>query len=270
MYSNLRFVISASLVGCAGLIAVLALLPATFEERLLASDEASAQPCKEQHWLQLDPNCLSRRGMPWVADAPAPNTTATATESVPEQAVTEQAVTEQAVTETQPSASAAERREIEATAPRQEAPVPPVVAEEPAGTTQRSDITAPQPSVPQQEASSPPVATEPPPPVTAERHVPKPHAEPSRHAAPAAPQLHEKRHVARPAVEPQTPAPAPKKTARENRGAKQTDEALNAVRRFQDNLRDIPVSSYAGDGTRRTIVIRPTSIQDVYYYSAPR
>ena len=265
MYSNLRFVISASLVGCAGLIAVLALLPATFEERLLASDEASAQPCKEQHWLQLDPNCLSRRGMPWVADAPAPNTTATATESVPEQAVTEQAVTE-----TQPSASAAERREIEATAPRQEAPVPPVVAEEPAGTTQRSDITAPQPSVPQQEASSPPVAAEPPPPVTAERHMPKPHAEPSRHAAPAAPQLHEKRHVARPAVEPQTPALAPKKTARENRGAKQTDEALNAVRRFQDNLRDIPVSSYAGDGTRRTIVIRPMSIQDVYYYSAPR
>ncbi len=149
-------------------------------------------------------------------------------------------------------------------------PAPPVVAEEPAGTTQRSDITAPQPAVPQQEVSSPPVATEPPPPVTAERHVPKPHAEPSRHAAPAAPQLHEKRHVARPAVEPQTPALAPKKTARENRGAKQTDEALNAVRRFQDNLRDIPVSSYAGDGTRRTIVIRPTSIQDVYYYSAPR
>jgi hypothetical protein len=42
LYSNLRFVISASLVGCAGLIAVLALLPATFEERLLASDEVSA------------------------------------------------------------------------------------------------------------------------------------------------------------------------------------------------------------------------------------
>ena len=100
--------------------------------------------------------------------------------------------------------------------------------------------------------------------------MPKQRAEPSRHAAPTAPQLREKKHVARPAVEPQTPAPAPKKTARENRGAKQTDEALNAVRRFQDNLRDIPVSSYAGDGTRRTIVIRPTSIQDVYYYSAPR
>src|SRR5262249_37390987 len=72
--------------------------------------------------------------------------------------------------------------------------------------------------------------------------------------------------VARPATEPQTPAPAPKKTAREDRGAKQADEALNAVRKFQDNLRDIPVSSYAGDGTRRTITIRPTSIQDVYLF----
>jgi hypothetical protein len=42
------------------------------------------------------------------------------------------------------------------------------------------------------------------------------------------------------------------------------------VRRFGDHLRDIPVSSYSADGTRRDIVIRPTSIQDVYYYSAPR
>jgi hypothetical protein len=257
LYSNLRFVISASLVGCAGLIAVLALLPATFEERLLASEEVSASPCKE-HWLQLDPNCLSRRGMPWVADAPAANSAPTAAESAPEQAVSE----------TQASAGAAQGRAIEATAPSQDAPVPPVVAEEPTRATQRSDITAPP--APQREASTPPVATEPPPPITAERHIPKQGSEPSRHAAPAAPQLQEKRHVARPAVEPQTPAPAPKKTAREDRGARQTDEALNAVRRFQDNLRDIPVSSYAGDGTRRTIVIRPTSIQDVYYYSAPR
>src|SRR5262249_8669405 len=150
------------------------------------------------------------------------------------------------------------------------APVPPVVAEEPAPTTQRSDITAPQPSVPQQEVSAPPVTTDPPPPVSAERHIPKAHTTPSRHAAPAAPQLHEKRRVAKPAAEPQTPVSAPKKTAREDRGAKQADEALNAVRKFQDNLRDIPVSSYAGDGTRRMIMIRPTSIQDVYYYSAPR
>jgi hypothetical protein len=263
LYSNLRFVISASLVGCAGLIAVLALLPATFEERLLASDEVSAQPalaCNQQNWWHFDRSCLSRRGMPWVADAPDANTVPSATESAPEQVASE----------TEFSDITVEGRAIGAVAPRQEAPVPPVVAEEPAPTTQRSDITAPQPSVPQQEVSAPPVTTDPPPPVSAERHIPKAHTTPSRHAAPAAPQLHEKRRVAKPAAEPQTPASAPKKTAREDRGAKQADEALNAVRKFQDNLRDIPVSSYAGDGTRRMIMIRPTSIQDVYYYSAPR
>jgi hypothetical protein len=91
---------------------------------------------------------------------------------------------------------------------------------------------------------------------------------PRRETPPAA----EGRRVPKPAAEAQPRAAAPKKPALEERAAKQrpTNEALNAVRRFQDDLRDIPVSSYAADGTRRTIVIRPTSIQDVYYYSAPR
>jgi hypothetical protein len=86
------------------------------------------------------------------------------------------------------------------------------------------------------------------------------------------PPVAEGRRAAKPAAEAQPRAAAPKKAAPEDRAAKQrpTNEALNAVRRFQDNLRDIPVSAYAADGTRRTIVIRPTSIQDVYYYSAPR
>jgi hypothetical protein len=42
------------------------------------------------------------------------------------------------------------------------------------------------------------------------------------------------------------------------------------VRKFDDKLRDVPVSAYAGDGSPRTIVIRPTSIQDYYYYSSRR
>jgi hypothetical protein len=273
LYSNLRFVISASLVGCAGLIAVLALLPATFEERLLASEEVSAQPCSEHTWWHFDRNCLSRRGMPWAAEPTG--TVPSAAESAPEQAVIE--------TQSSPSAAEGMANATEATAPPPDAAAPPVIAQEPAPAMQRSDVTAPQ-----KEASAPPVATEPPlasepPPVTAERHIPKQRTEHSRHAVPVAPQAHEKRRVATPAVEPQTraaaakkaaepqtPAAAPKKTVREDRGAKQADEALNAVRKFQDNLRDIPVSSYAGDGTRRTIMIRPTSIQDVYYYSAPR
>src|SRR5215472_1525118 len=91
---------------------------------------------------------------------------------------------------------------------------------------------------------------------------------PRRETPPAA----EGRRVPKPAAEAQPRAAAPKKSAPEDRAAKQrpTNEALNAVRRFQDDLRDIPVSAYTADGTRRTIVIRPTSIQDVYYYSAPR
>jgi hypothetical protein len=123
-----------------------------------------------------------------------------------------------------------------------------VTAKEPQVATQQSEV-------PQQETSAPPVAGEPR--VVKQRNV-------TRHAAPVATE----RRVAKPVVEPQPPAA--KKTTREARGAKPSNEALNAVRKFQDNLRDIPVSSYAADGTQRTIVIRPTSIQDVYYYSAPR
>jgi hypothetical protein len=51
---------------------------------------------------------------------------------------------------------------------------------------------------------------------------------------------------------------------------KRAKEARRAVRRFDDNLRDIPLSAYSGDGSRRTIVIHPTSIQDYYYYSTRR
>src|SRR5439155_10259586 len=141
-------------------------------------------------------------------------------------------------------------------AAQQETPAP--VAEEQHIEEQRREATAPP-----QEAS--------PPPVVVERHIPKQRREvaaPRRETPPAA----EGRRAAKPAAEAQPRAAAPKKPASEDRAAKQrpVTEALNAVRRFQDNLHDIPVSAYAADGTRRTIVIRPTSIQDVYYYSAPR
>jgi hypothetical protein len=78
-------------------------------------------------------------------------------------------------------------------------------------------------------------------------------------------------HVARPAIKAKPRLATLKKTARPDRVAKRSsNEALNSVRRFGDTLRDIPASAYAADGTRRTIVIRPTSTQDVYYYSVPR
>jgi hypothetical protein len=359
LYSNLRFVISASVVGCAGLIGVLALLPATLEDRLLASAELSApaaRPCKQQHWLNLDRNCLTRRGMPWVAARPASDAA-----QAPSSAETS---ANQALTET-PSSAAVEEEAAqpgEVTASRQETATAPI-AEEPGAATQTSEAVPPpqqEPTLPQQAAITPPqepvtpqqdiaapqqepvspkqqaaapqpeqiapqqqaVAPQPKPPAPQQQAVapqPEPPAPqqqasapaapeepqhttkrrsvtPVRHAVPAAPPIAEKRRAAKANVEPQPRTSAGKTAAREDRGAKPTNqavetqpsaaraktaargnrgakpanEALNAVRKFQDNLRDIPVSSYAADGTPRTIVIRPTSIQDVYYYSAPR
>ncbi len=373
MYSNLRFVISASVVGCAGLIGVLALLPATLEDRLLASAELSApaaRPCKPQNWLNLDRNCLTRRGMPWVAARPAPDTAQvpSPTETPADQALTETASSAAAAEAAAPPGEVTTSRQETATAPIAEEPgaatqtseaVPPpqqkptlpqqaaitppqepvspqqetaasqpdpvllkqqAAAPQPQQVTPQQQAAAPQPEqvapqqeaaaprpeqvapkqqaaapqpeqvAPQQEASAPAVPEEP-------QHTTKRRSvTPVRHVAPAAPPLAEKRRAAKAnvetqpratasktaaregrgakpaneAVETQPRAAGAKTAARENRGAKPANEALNAVRRFQDNLRDIPVSSYAADGTPRTIVIRPTSIQDIYYYSAPR
>jgi hypothetical protein len=59
---------------------------------------------------------------------------------------------------------------------------------------------------------------------------------------------------------------------READSERRRDEALSAVRRFgRNNTREIPVDAYAADAApRRIIVIRPTSIQDVYYYYGRR
>ena len=81
----------------------------------------------------------------------------------------------------------------------------------------------------------------------------------------------EDRHVAQSPAAAQPRAPLAKRVARGERTVKRpASEALNAVRKFDDALPEIPANSYAADGTPRRIVIRPTSIQDVYYYSAPR
>jgi len=282
LYSNLRFVASASLVALASVVGVLALYPDALEKLLVAGAEISDPPaaCQQQDWWQLDRSCLSRRGMPWVAASPESNAVAvpSATEGASEQPLTD---------DRSPAASAPAQmtQQNEATAPQQETPALPPVAEERQIPTQRSEVAAPPQETPappplaeeqhiaeqRKDAAAPQQETSPPPPVVGERHVPKQRREvmaPRRETPPAA----EGRRVPKPAAEAQPRAAAPKKPAPEDRAAKQrpTNEALNAVRRFQDDLRDIPVSAYAADGTRRTIVIRPTSIQDVYYYSAPR
>jgi hypothetical protein len=278
LYSNLRFVASASLVALASVVGVLALYPDALEELLVASAEISDSPatsCQQQDWLRVDRSCLSRRGMPWAAASPDSSAVAvpSAAESAPEQPLTEN----RSVT-----APVESSQQNEAMAPQEQAPAPPPVAER--IPTERSEVSAPQ-----QETPAPPVAEEQhigeqrsqataaqqetsPPPVVGERHIPKQRREVMAPRRETPPPVAEGRRAAKPAAEAQPRAAAPKKAAPEDRAAKQrpTNEALNAVRRFQDNLRDIPVSAYAADGTRRTIVIRPTSIQDVYYYSAPR
>lgn len=255
MYSNLRFVASASLVALASLVGVLALFPDALEELVVASAETSDSPataCK-QDWLRFDPSCLSRRGMPWVATSPESSSIAgpSAAEDVPAPPLTEN----------RPAATAPVEpvQQSEAAAPQRDTPAPAPVAEEQHIAEPQSQATAPQ-----QETSPPPA-------VVGERHIPKQRHQvmaPRREPPPVA----EGRRAAKPAAETQPRAAAAKKPASEARAAKQrpATEALNALRRFQDNLHDIPVSAYAADGTQRTIVIRPTSIQDVYYYSAPR
>ena len=75
--------------------------------------------------------------------------------------------------------------------------------------------------------------------------------------------------VERPSIRTKARAPAPKKTAHHRPGERRrTNEALNSVRRFGDRWYDVPVNAYAPDEARRPI--RPTSIQDIYYYSIPR
>ena len=90
-------------------------------------------------------------------------------------------------------------------------------------------------------------------------------------AAPAQRPVAREPRVTKPAAGGQTRLPASKTAARGERTAKRpANEALSTVRKFGEHLPEIPTDSYAADGSRRKIVIRPTSIQDVYYYSAPR
>src|SRR5206468_6534679 len=96
-------------------------------------------------------------------------------------------------------------------------------------------------------------------------------------AAPAPRSAPVEQRVAKTATETQASLPAPRKPIRSSRIAKRsTNDALNVVRRFGDSPREIPGNAYAGNGTRvggrpgLPLDIRPTSIQDVYYYSVAR
>jgi len=231
LYSNLRFVASASLVALASVVGVLALYPDALEELLVASAEISdpSAACQQQDWWQLDRSCLSRRGMPWVATSPESNAVAvpSAAEGTPEQPLTDN--------QSAASAPAQMMQQNEATAPQQETPALPPVAEERQIPTQRSEVAAPPQETPappplaeeqhigeqRREAAAPQQETSPSPPVVGERHIPKPRREvmaPRRETPPAV----EGRRVPKPAAEAQPRAAAPKKPAPEDRAAETT------------------------------------------------
>jgi hypothetical protein len=110
----------------------------------------------------------------------------------------------------------------------------------------------------QQFASAPPAIEE------APQAAPTAHpqAAPTAQALPIAPSVKPKPRAA-------------KKVARKEPSSereRERDEALRTVRRAgrNNNAREIPVDAYAAESTLRQIIIRPTSIQDVYYYYGRR
>jgi hypothetical protein len=279
LYSLLRFVTAASLIAFAGLIAVgvpALLLSADRQPVVARADipDPATTSCKRQDWLNFDPSCWSRRDlsghdMPWTPGRTAPNAKVEVASAADKTA-------EQPLTEIQHTAAVPQESVSQASVPQEVAQAsmpkasPPEVSVPQESVPQASlpqafapQASLPQTFVPQEPAPQKPAPQEP----VQQSNLTAPVQE-----APAVqPPATRQRHAAKPATEAPPRLPAPKKIARRDRTPKRsTNEALNAVRKFNDNLRDIPVSSYAADGTPRTIVIRPTSIQDVYYYSAPR
>jgi hypothetical protein len=279
--SYLRLATSASLIalgGIAGIGALSLLLPSDIEKQVVARSDAPEPPtpCAEQSWLRLDRNCLSRRDLPWMSGHGTPSTT-TFEPARPAATAPSATVAQSQGTPTTPV--------LQKAAPQNSAP-PDAAPSEPA---QQSNVSVPAtPAAAERRAAKPAEAQ------GSEQDTPTPTRWRSarRPAAKA-------RSVASAASDDEEREPTPKKTFRRDRVAKtptrmaakpsskvvaedESDDtpkrarkpsnrnALNAVRRFGDSLPDVPVDAYAGDGTRRKVIIRPTSIQDYYYYSVPR
>ena len=304
MYSHLRLIIAASLIAFGSVIAVgVPALFLTVDRPLVTRAEMSDPPadpaCRQRTWLNFDRSCLSRRDLPWVAGpgrlnagrlevqsdpaTPAVQESDGGTQhaaSLPPQEFLLQEPTRQEATRPEPTPP-----ELGAQEPARHEPVPQ------ASPTQASilhDDAAPKAALPQEappdnsasqlftpQELTPrelaPQETAPQQP-TAQRPVQHSNVAAPGRTAPAQRPVAREPRVTKPAAGALTRLPPSKTAARGERTAKRpASEALNTVRKFGENLPpEIPADSYAADGSRRKIVIRPTSIQDVYYYSAPR
>jgi hypothetical protein len=259
--SHQRLVTAATLIafGCVISVGALALFPTAAKQPPVANAAISnpgANPCKPQSWLLFDRSCLTRRDLPWIAESGTPHAAGDA-DNLAKQSLTEPGVapgpqdvrSEASVLAPRPSVPQASVRQEGM--PQAEVPQEAVLLVSVAGP-QESMLQASgsqelmlQQSLPQGNIAAPkPLVQRP---AAMERHAPKS------------------------TIEAEPRPLAQKKTARQQRTAKRsTNEDLNEGRKQGDKLHDIPVTSYTADGTQRTVVIRPTSIQDAYYYSAPR
>ena len=291
MYSHMRFITAASFVAFGGLIGVGVPVLLVSERPLVAKADISdspAAPCKQQAWLQFDRSCLSKRDLPWTAGRGVSSTSTAEIRAEPDPAPA------QPLTESRHAAAAlSEPVPPEAMSRTPMSPAPgswePVLRKStpPDFVLQGLAPQEPASQKPSQEPDARQTAT--PEPVTQEpaAQPPTPRRNRTVRAAPTPRSAAVEQRVAKsstdrssshkPATDTQTSLPAAKKPIRSGRIAKRsTNEALNIVRRFGDSPRDIPVSAYAGNGTRvggrpgLPLDIRPTSIQDVYYYSVPR
>jgi len=297
-------VIAASLIAFGSVIAVgVPALFLTVDRPLVTRAEMSDPPadpaCRQRTWLNFDRSCLSRRDLPWVAGpgrlnagrlevqsdpaTPAVQESEGGTQhaaSLPPQEFLLQEPTRQEATRPEPTPP-----ELGAQEPARHEPVPQ------ASPTQASilhDDAAPKAALPQEappdnsasqlftpQELTPrelaPQETAPQQP-TAQRPVQHSNVAAPGRTAPAQRPVAREPRVTKPAAGAQTRLPPSKTAARGERTAKRpASEALNTVRKFGENLPpEIPAEYYDADGSRREIVIRPTSIQDVYYYSAPR
>ena len=281
MNSYVRFASAAALIAFGGIIGAgaIALVPAAIERiPAIRAEGPPASACDPQTRLPWDRNCPAEAASPQQpAAGAAPREAANAAADVPPPARIVEVPPPARTVEAPPPARAAEvsppapttpepsvRDNGRSATPRQAAAgepsmfTPSPLAPPPGGKP--STFTSSQPA--------PPAATEKPPAAT-----PAVAARPPRQAAATrAPAENETAPRASAANETASRAAAAKKKAsRQEQAAKRsTREALGVVRRFGETLPEIPVRSYAADGTQRTIVIRPTNIQDSYYYSAPR
>jgi hypothetical protein len=253
----LRLVACVIVLGASFGVGLL-IFPAAAPRQVLAQTETPDTPslaCRLKTWLHLDRDCAARSEPPRDAGAIAadsnPNPAAPAAPADVAAAAKPPAPTPSAGLPRealQPTPITPPERETAAQLPQEQ-----FAAEQPAA---QPPAPAPQP---------PAVAAKAAPRLPVERHAVERHVL-ERHAA-------ERRTAEQPEATIKEPPPAPvkKKFARRAPAAKRpATEALRTVRKFDDKLQDIPVDAYAGDGSRRSIVIRPTSIQDVYYYSVPR